>query len=522
MESTDAAVESLREQVAACEIQLQTLKAQLAHAESRIPDASLLQIDHDDDMPDGFPNDFKSEIMAALDFEHPPSPSVSHSTQPTPQSRWPLRPAEYKRYGRQLIMPQVGLQGQMRLRQARVLIVGAGGLGCPAAAYLAGAGVGTLGLVDDDTVEESNLHRQILHTTVRVGMTKVDSATMYLQSLNPNVKLAPHRARLETQNALDIFQQYDLVLDCTDTPASRYLISDACVLLGKPLVSASALKTEGQLMVLNNPPLLPGDSHGGPCYRCIFPKPPPAESVTSCGEGGILGPVVGVMGVLQALEAIKLIVAGHSASQTSPVDLDGMSETKENNSMLLFSAYDAQPFRTIRLRSRKPTCAACSPTATVTKQSLLSGSMDYVQFCGATGSANILTADERISAKQFATSGISEFSDTPGFPNILVDTREPVQFDMCHLEGSINVPFSEISATAMTSPGQAPDWVTQLASVPLSQPITLICRLGNDSQVAVRKLKQLGLDNGGQRWIGDIQGGLKAWRETIDPDFPDY
>jgi adenylyltransferase/sulfurtransferase len=208
-----------------------------------------------------------------------------------------------------------------------VLIVGAGGLGCPAAAYIAGAGVGTIGIVDGDVVETSNLHRQILHSTAKVGMKKVDSAISFLTSyclpslfyfyntyrlcrLNPNLRYIAHGEHLTPQNAREIVEKYDLVLDCTDHPTSRYLISDICVLLHKPLISASALRTDGQLIVLNSPPLPAGDASGGPCYRCVFPKPPPAESVVSCGDGGILGPVVGTMGVLQALEAVKLITAG--------------------------------------------------------------------------------------------------------------------------------------------------------------------------------------------------------------------
>ncbi|EHK50419.1 hypothetical protein TRIATDRAFT_297199, partial [Trichoderma atroviride IMI 206040] len=228
-----------------------------------------------------------------------------------------------------MIVPNFGLQGQLHVKHARVLVVGAGGLGCPAAAYLAGAGVGTLGLVDGDAVEVSNLHRQVAHSTGRVGMMKVDSAVAYLKGLNPTIIYNAHATHLTPLNAEEIVSQYDLVLDCTDHPTSRYLISDICVLLSKPLVSASAFQTSGQLIVLNNPP------GKGPCYRCVFPKPPPPESVVGCGEGGIIGPVVGTMGVLQALEAIKLIVRGDHLNKGG---INGEVEDVKQVGLLLFSA----------------------------------------------------------------------------------------------------------------------------------------------------------------------------------------
>jgi len=342
--------------------------------------------------------------------------------------------------------------------------------------------------------------------------------------LNPNVKLTPHYGRLTPETAISTLKPYDLVLDCTDTPASRYLISDACVLLGRPLVSASALRTDGQLMVLNNPPLPPGDTAGGPCYRCVFPKPPPPESVVSCGDGGILGPVVGTMGVLQALEAIKVLT--RTASRSS----NGSAST-EPPSLLIFSAYANPMFRTIRLRTRKPKCAACSAHATVTPEALNSGSLDYVQFCGSVNPVNALSASERITADNYAKIRLEVNPFTGLEPNkdshILLDVREKVQFDLCNLEGSINVPFSTVSSTP-SQPSHKPDqssveadWVSELRKHP-DKPIFVVCRLGNDSQITVKKMKELGLDNGGQRWVGDIRGGLRAWRKSVDPDFPDY
>ncbi|KZM20286.1 ATP binding [Ascochyta rabiei] len=520
-------VDSLRHQIAFHEAALRDLRQQLAEAENnqqqherglrQTPKLSDDPLDHDMNL--GVPDDFCSEIFAILDQQRP---VVNDGT--VERTRWPLEPTEYKRYGRQLIMPEIGLQGQLNLREAKVLIVGVGGLGCPAAAYLAGAGVGSLGLIDGDVVEESNLHRQILHSTARVGMTKVESAMVALNSLNPNVKLIPYTYRLTSDIVLAAFKDYDLVLDCTDNPASRYLISDACVLLGKTLVSASALRTDGQLMVLNNPPLPVGDVRGGPCYRCIFPKPPPPESVTSCGDGGILGPVVGVMGVLQALEAIKVLTQ-KSATTTSV--------QAEPPSLLLFSAYSNPMFRSIRLRTRKPKCAACSAQCTVTPEALNSGSLDYVHFCGSINPVDALSPQERISAENYAKlrSGVNPFTGTVSSKDshILIDTRERVQFELCNIEGSYNIPFSAVSATRINASSSSynsmeleePKWVQHLRQQP-DKPIFVVCRMGNDSQMTVKKMKELGLDYKGKRYIGDIRGGLRAWKESVDQDFPEY
>ncbi|KAL5119774.1 hypothetical protein ACEQ8H_002380 [Pleosporales sp. CAS-2024a] len=527
------AIDALRQQIASCENTLRDLRQQLAEAEhtqkqhekvlrQKPPAMSHDPLDHD--MNFGIPDNFRSEVFAVLEQEYA-DPSTG---EPSHAGRWPLEKHEYKRYGRQLIMPEMGLRGQLCLRKARVLIVGVGGLGCPAAAYLVGAGVGTVGLVDGDTVEESNLHRQILHSTARVGMSKVESAMVALSSLNPHVKLIPHVTRLTPDTAIPTCTDYDLVLDCTDTPASRYLISDTCVILGKRLVSASALRIDGQLMVLNNPPLPPGHPSGGPCYRCVFPKPPPPESVVSCGEGGILGPVVGVVGILQALEAIKVLTQQPSSGASS-----------EPPSLLIFSAYSNPMFRSIRLRSRKSKCAACSSQATVSAAALQSGSLDYVQFCGSVEPVHALMPHERISPEGYAKlrSGVNPFTGTvmSKDSHILIDTREKVEFELGSINGSVNIPFSTISATRKpnldaASPGMVGQdhdmgvddmgWVAQLKKT--EKPMFVVCRRGNDSQLSVRKMKEYGLDYGGKRFIGDIRGGLEAWRKTVDKDFPEY
>ncbi|KAE9965901.1 hypothetical protein BLS_007342 [Venturia inaequalis] len=509
--------------------------AQSAHSQNELVNTAV---------DGGFPDAWRRDVLAAL-------------RQPTeePPNQWPLMQEEYKRYGRQLIMPEIGLQGQLRLKAAKVLIVGCGGLGCPAAMYLAGAGVGTIGLVDGDTVEESNLHRQVLHNEQRIGWAKVDSAMQGLKAyvptflqnaillfqhwaiadqvvdrLNSAVTTVPYKTRLEPQNALQIFASYDVVLDCTDTPASRYLISDTCVLLGKPLVSASALRTEGQLMVLNYPSRPAGDPGGGPCYRCVFPKPPPPETVTSCGDGGILGPVVGIMGLLQSLETIKVITAGATTGDvnSSTISTSFAESSLSSPSLLLFSAYSAPQFRSIKLRTRKVTCAACSSQATITANALTSGSMDYVQFCGLANPINILSPDERISAPDYAET--RKVTSILGKQHQVIDVREKVQYDLCHLFGSVNIPFSQLSQLpssweAILKDDEAKKVLQLLkASFPRFEgdPVYVVCRLGNDSQVAVRKLKGLGLDNGGSTWVGDIRGGLRAWREEVDGTFPEY
>jgi adenylyltransferase/sulfurtransferase len=324
--------------------------------------------------------------------------------------------------------------------------------------------------------------------------------------LNPNLNYIPHTGHLTPETAEEVVKGYDLVLDCTDHPTSRYLISDICILLSKPLISASALRTDGQLIVLNSPPLPAGNISGGPCYRCVFPKPPPAASVISCGDGGILGPVVGTMGVLQALEAVKLISQGKLSAA-------GYGEGKGGEaSMLLFSANSSPPFRNVRLRARRPKCFACSSESGLSLESLRSGSLDYVLFCGVNAPINILAPEERVEAR--------EYERRKGKEHLLVDVREKVQFDICSLEGSINVPFSTLQGARVGDGVQErPAWIPE--PLPPDAPIYVVCRLGNDSQVVARKLKESGLDKNG-RYIGDIKGGLKAWKEQVDSSWPEY
>lgn len=310
--------------------------------------------------------------------------------------------------------------------------------------------------------------------------------------------------------ALELFSNYDLILDCTDHPTSRYLISDACVLSGTPLVSASALRTEGQLIVLNNPPRPPGDNTGGPCYRCVFPRPPPAEAVLSCGEGGIIGPVVGVMGVLQALEAIKLLTAKPTPP---PSELEILMEelpAAPKPTLLIFSAYSSPPFRSVRMRTRHASCSSCSAAATITASSLNDGSLDYAAFCGTVHPVSLLHPESRISAPQFAR------LPRDG-SNVLIDVRDETQYAMCALRGSLNVPWT----------GDAESWVKnafQAGALPRGdgRDLYVVCRYGNDSQLAVKAIADLAHNGGPTIVAKDIEGGFRAWKQLVDGEWPEY
>ncbi|XP_046369536.2 adenylyltransferase and sulfurtransferase MOCS3-like [Haliotis rufescens] len=393
------------------------------------------------------------------------------------------------RYSRQLILPEIGVQGQLRLQRSSVLIVGAGGLGCPAAIYLAAAGIGKLGVIDYDEVELSNLHRQVLHTEDRVGVAKSASATHACKRLNSSVHYIPYRLQLDSSNALAIISQYDVVLDASDNVATRYLLNDACVLAGKPLVSGSALRFEGQLTVYNH--------RGGPCYRCLFPKPPPPETVTNCSEGGVLGVVPGIIGCLQALETVKIVAdIGTSSSQR----------------LLLFDALDGM-FRTIKLRPRQSKCPVCGDNPSITQL------MDYEQFCGARATdkehaLTVLDDSERISPKVYQEMMVK------GSPHILVDVRTEVEMGICQLpHPSVNIPISSIDKA---------DCVERLKSTVKKQPtggnspvsVVLVCRRGNDSQNAVRSLQHSLSDC--NVTLKDIRGGLHAWARQVDKNFPVY
>ncbi|XP_069117421.1 adenylyltransferase and sulfurtransferase MOCS3-like [Argopecten irradians] len=401
------------------------------------------------------------------------------------ETRQKLNNAEISRYSRQLILPEIGVKGQLSIGSTSVLIVGAGGLGCPSSIYLAAAGIGRIGLVDYDEVELTNLHRQILHTEAKVSVTKSASAAQACKSLNSHVECVPYHLQLNSSNALQLIQQYDIVLDATDNVATRYLLNDACILANKPLVSGSALRFEGQLTVYNY--------KGGPCYRCLYPKPPPPETVTNCSNGGVLGVVPGIIGCLQALEALKIASGiGPSFSQV----------------MLMFDGIDGT-FRRIKLRGRQSSCPLCGTDPSITQL------IDYEQFCGARADdkdkcLKVLDPTHRITVHEY-----NRMLET-GSQHVLVDVRTEVEMQICQLPHKpINIPINNI--------GQEESVAKIRSLLPTSEEkpaVIVVCRRGNDSQIAVEKLLKCFKDSDID--IKDIRGGLHAWAKHIDTNFPVY
>lgn len=383
---------------------------------------------------------------------------------------------EHRRYGRQMIVSEFGsLQSQLKLKQCRTLVVGAGGLGCPSLMYLVGAGVGTIGIVDDDVVDETNLHRQVLHSTTSVGRLKCESAKSYLQTLNPNVNITTYPVRLSNKNAFEIFAHFDLVLDCTDAPASRYLINDVAVYFNIPVVSGSGLRTEGQLSVFNY--------ENGPCYRCFYPDPPAANSVTSCSEGGVLGPVIGLLGTAMAVEAIKVIT--------------GFYHDKFKPFLTIYSAYPQQTFRVFKMRGRQKTCL-CNH---ITKQAI--ESIDYSEFCGTLGPVNVLSDEHRIS--------VHDYNSARNSDHVLVDVRPKEQFEVSTFPGAVNIPWDSVLSKTTTI-----DNIDNVDNVELEKPIYVVCRYGNDSQLATKKLLEMGYN------AKDIRGGVSRWYAEVDQNIPFY
>ncbi|KAK0050293.1 adenylyltransferase and sulfurtransferase MOCS3 [Biomphalaria pfeifferi] len=404
-----------------------------------------------------------------------------------------LSKEDISRYSRQLILDDFGVKGQIAVKNTNVLIVGAGGLGCPAAIYLAAAGIGRLGVIDYDEVELSNLHRQILHTVDRVGLSKSLSVVQSCCRLNPSTEYVPYHLQLDSSNALRIIESYDIILDATDNVATRYLLNDACVLAGKPLVSGSALRFEGQLTVYHH--------DGGPCYRCLYPQPPPSEAVTNCSEGGVLGVVPGIIGSLQALEAIKIATGiGTSFSQK----------------LLLFDALDGT-FRTVKLRPRCKSCLVCGENPTISQL------IDYEQFCGAKATdkdhkLHLLERSQRISAKEY-----SEMVNSKK-PHVLVDVRPAIELDICQLPHPvINIPFTSLSRNITEVKDQLLLKLKELSSDDFHDytvPVVCVCRRGNDSQLAVQQLMKVLADD--KVKVIDIKGGLHSWSKHIDSHFPIY
>ncbi|HTM90750.1 MAG TPA: molybdopterin-synthase adenylyltransferase MoeB [Terriglobales bacterium] len=373
---------------------------------------------------------------------------------------------EVLRYSRHLIMPEVGMEGQLKLKAAKVLCIGAGGLGSPLALYLAAAGVGTLGVVDFDVVDYTNLQRQVIHTTADVGRKKLDSAAETVKAINPFVQLRPFETRLTSENALDIFRDFDLIVDGTDNFPTRYLVNDACVLTGKPNVYGSIFRFEGQVSVFA--------TKDGPCYRCLYPEPPPPGLVPSCAEGGVLGILPGLVGVMQATEAIKLIL--------------GKGEPLIGR-LLLVDALGMR-FRELKLR-KNPDCPACGQHPTVTRL------IDYNEFCGIRGEEKPVASNvpeiqpEELKAKLDAGEDI-----------FILDVREPHEYQICNLHGYL-IPLGEL-----------PQRAHELDS---SREIVAHCRSGVRSAKAVTFLQQAGF-----RKVKNLAGGILAWSDKVDPSVPKY
>jgi adenylyltransferase/sulfurtransferase len=376
---------------------------------------------------------------------------------------------DLSRYSRHLILPEVGMEGQQKLKAARVLCVGTGGLGSPLALYLTAAGIGTLGLVDFDVVDSSNLQRQIIHSTKDIGRKKIESAEEKLTALNPAIKIVKHETMLSSANALDIIKDYDIVADGTDNFPTRYLVNDACVLLKKPNAYGSIFRFEGQASVFS--------TEEGPCYRCLYPEPPPPGLVPSCAEGGVLGILPGLVGVIQATEVIKLILG-----KGDPLI----------GRLLLVDALGMR-FRELKLR-KNPECPVCGANPTVTKL------IDYEQFCGIMPETpqdkNMKNGIPQISVKEYKS------RRDKGEDLFLLDVREPYEYQIAQI-GGVLIPQNDVP--------------NRLAEIPRDKEIVVQCRSGARSQRIAELLKEQGYTN-----VVNLAGGILAWADEIDPSIQKY
>ncbi len=383
-----------------------------------------------------------------------------------------LSKEEISRYSRHLILPEVGMDGQKKLKAASVLIIGTGGLGSPLAMYLAAAGVGRLGLVDFDVVDASNLQRQVIHNTRAVGRPKLASAKEYILSINPNVQVDTYETRFTSENAFEIAAGYDIVIDGTDNFPTRYLVNDVCVLLGKPNVYGSIFRFDGQASVFW---AKKGYARRGPCYRCLYPEPPPPGLVPSCAEGGVLGVLPGIIGCIQANEAIKIIL--------------GKGDLLIGR-LLLFDALGMK-FRELKLR-RDPKCPVCGEQPTIHEL------IDYEQFCGVT----VVEEDGKrvnsfdITAKQLA-------GKLAGEPIFLLDVREPEEYQICFIPGATLIPLKQL-----------PERLTEIDG---TREIVAYCRTGKRSAQAVELLRQAGYTS-----AKNLAGGIHAWADEVDPSMSKY
>jgi len=379
---------------------------------------------------------------------------------------------EIKRYSRHLIMPEVGVEGQEKLKKGSVLCIGAGGLGSPAALYLAAAGVGTIGIVDFDVVDFSNLQRQVIHGTPDVGRSKLASAKDRLHALNPLITIETYETALSSQNALDLFRPYDIILDGTDNFPTRYLVNDACVISGKPNTYGSIFRFEGQASVFA--------TKNGPCYRCLYPEPPPPGLVPSCAEGGVLGVLPGVIGTIQATEAVKLIM--------------GIGEPLIGR----FLIYDAlrMKFRELKLK-KDPECPVCGENPTVREL------IDYEQFCGVAPTApEVHVTGASDNATETTVTELKKRMDAKA-DFFLLDVREPNEYQIGRIPGSTLIPLGEV-----------PQRVNE---IPRDKEIIVQCKMGGRSAKAAAFLRQQGFTR-----VKNLTGGILAWSDQIDPTVPKY
>jgi len=379
---------------------------------------------------------------------------------------------QIKRYTRHILLPEVGVSGQKKLLDAKVLVVGAGGLGCPISLYLAAAGVGTIGLVDFDVVDASNLQRQVLFTTEDVGKPKVEAAARRLKALNPDVKVNTYAVALRSDNIMDILKNYDMIIDGTDNFPTRYLTNDAAVLQGKPNIYGSIFRFEGQVTVFKTPE--------GPCYRCLYPEPPPPGEVPSCAEGGVMGAMVGTVGSIQATEAIKLITgAGKPAI----------------GKFVIYNSLDMQ-VRVLKLH-KDPACPICGKNPTI------KALIDYEQFCGMkveqTQTQQVATAKDEITALELKV----KMDEKQDF--VLIDVREPNEYDIARIPGATLVPLSQL-----------PNRFHELDKYK-GKEIVLHCKSGIRSRKAINFLKQQGYEN-----LVNVAGGIAEWSNQVDSSVPKY
>jgi len=374
---------------------------------------------------------------------------------------------EIRRYSRHLILPEVGLAGQKKIKGTSVLCIGAGGLGSPIAMYLAAAGIGKIGIVDFDTVDYSNLQRQILHTDADVGRPKAQSAKETLHGINPHCEVVLHNARITSENALDLIRPYDIVVDGTDNFPTRYLTNDACVLLKKPNVYGSIFRFEGQASVF-------APHLGGPCYRCLYPEPPPPGMVPSCAEGGVLGVLPGIIGCIQATEILKLALSKGSS-------LVGR--------LLLFNALDMK-FRELKLR-RDPACPVCGEHPTIKEL------IDYEMFCG------IVPVPVTANPDEVTVQDMKKALDDPKLGIKVIDIREPDEYEIAHIDGVPLLPLSQLQQ--------------RFTELDPNQQYYLHCKVGARSLQAIGFLKQQGF-----KYLKSVKGGINAWAEEIDSNVPRY